>query len=92
MYRPLRVFMTLGAILIGLGLVPGVRFLWFYLSGNRVGHIQSLILAAILIIIGFQVVLIGLLADVQASNRKLLEEVVYRLRRRDAGDADSAAP
>ena len=92
MYRPLRVFMTLGAILIGLGLVPGVRFLWFYLTGNRVGHIQSLILAAILIIIGFQVVLIGLLADVQASNRKLLEEVVYRLRRRDAGDTDSVAP
>jgi glycosyltransferase involved in cell wall biosynthesis len=92
MYRPLRVFMTLGAILIGLGMVPGIRFLWFYMTGNRVGHIQSLILAAILIIIGFQVVLIGLLADVQASNRKLLEEVVYRLRRRDAGDADSAAP
>ena len=90
MYRPLRVFMTLGAILIGLGMVPGIRFLWFYMTGNRVGHIQSLILAAILIIIGFQVVLIGLLADVQASNRKLLEEVVYRLRRRDAGD--SAAP
>ena len=92
MYRPLRVFMTLGAILIGLGLVPGVRFLWFYMTGNRVGHIQSLILAAILIIIGFQVVLIGLLADVQASNRKLLEEVVYRLRRRDAGDTDRVAP
>ena len=90
MYRPLRVFMTLGAVLIGLGLIPGVRFIWFYLTGSRVGHIQSLILAAILIIIGFQVALIGLLADVQASNRKLLEEVVYRLRRRDAGD--SAAP
>ena len=92
MYRPLRVFVTLGAILIGLGMLPGIRFLWYYVNGDRVGHIQSLILAAILIIIGFQVALIGLLADVQASNRKLLEEVVYRLRRRDAGDAGNAAP
>ena len=92
MYRPLRVFMTLGAIFIGLGMIPGLRFVWFYATGSRVGHIQSLILAAILIIIGFQIALIGLLADVQASNRKLLEEVVYRLRRRDAGDADRATP
>ena len=92
MYRPLRVFMTLGAIFIGLGMLPGIRFIWLYATGSRVGHIQSLILAAILIIIGFQVALIGLLADVQASNRKMLEEVVYRLRRRDAADAVGAAP
>ena len=88
MYRPLRVFVTLGSILIVLGLLPGFRFLYFYFSGNRVGHVQSLILAAVLIIVGFQIVLIGLVADVLASNRKLLEEVVYRLRRRDAGDTE----
>ena len=89
MYRPLRVFVTLGGTLIVLGLLPGLRFVWFYLAGSRVGHIQSLILAAILIIIGFQVILIGLVADVLAANRKLLEEVVYRLRRRDAADPDT---
>ena len=89
MYRPLRVFVTLGGTLIVLGLLPGLRFVWFYLTGSRVGHIQSLILAAILIIIGFQVILIGLVADVLAANRKLLEEVVYRLRRRDAADPDT---
>lgn len=88
MYQPLRVFVTLGSILIVLGLLPGLRFLYFYFSGNRVGHVQSLILAAVLIIVGFQIVLIGLVADVLASNRKLLEEVVYRLRRRDAGDQE----
>lgn len=88
MYQPLRVFVTLGSILIVLGLLPGIRFLYFYFSGNRVGHVQSLILAAVLIIVGFQIVLIGLVADVLASNRKLLEEVVYRLRRRDAGDEE----
>jgi glycosyltransferase involved in cell wall biosynthesis len=90
MYRPLRVFVTVGAVLIGLGLLPGLRFLYFYVTGNRVGHVQSLILAAVLIIIGFQIVLIGLVADVLASNRKLLEEVVYRLRRRDAEDQRGA--
>ena len=89
MYRPLRVFVTLGGTLIVLGLLPGLRFVWYYLTGSRVGHIQSLILAAILIIIGFQVILIGLVADVLAANRKLLEEVVYRLRRRDAADPDT---
>jgi len=89
MYRPLRVFVTLGGTLIVLGLLPGLRFVWFYLTGSRVGHIQSLILAAILIIIGFQVILIGLVADVLAANRKLLEEVVYRLRRRDAADPET---
>lgn len=89
MYRPLRVFTTVGAVLITLGMLPGIRFLYFYVTGNRVGHVQSLILAAILIIVGFQVLLIGLLADLLSSNRKLLEEVVYRLRRRDAELADS---
>jgi glycosyltransferase involved in cell wall biosynthesis len=90
MYRPLRVFVTLGSIFIALGLLPGFRFLYFYITGNRVGHVQSLILAAVLIIVGFQIVLIGLVADVLASNRKLLEEVVYRLRRRDAGDSEDS--
>ncbi|HEX9563838.1 MAG TPA: glycosyltransferase family 2 protein [Gemmatimonadaceae bacterium] len=84
MYRPLRTFASLGALLVLLGMIPGIRFLYFYAIGSRVGHIQSLILAAILIIIGFQVALIGLVADMLAANRKLLEEVVYRLRRRDA--------
>lgn len=86
MYRPLRVFSTVGVVLIALGMVPGLRFLFFYFTGSRVGHVQSLILAAILVIVGFQVILIGLVADVLASNRKLLEEVLFRLRRRDAED------
>ncbi len=83
MYRPLTVFSAIGSVLIVLGSLPAARFLWFYFSGDRVGHIQSLILAAILIIVGFQVFLIGLLADVISANRKLLEESLYRLRRMD---------
>lgn len=81
MYRPLRVFTTAGVLMILLGCLPGLRFLWFYVSGDRVGHVQSLILAAILIIVGFQVLFIGLLADLIANNRKLLEEALYRVRR-----------
>jgi len=81
MYRPLRVFATLGAFLILAGCIPGIRFLWFYFGGDKVGHVQSLILAAILIIVGFQILLIGLLADLIANNRKLLEETLYRVRK-----------
>jgi glycosyltransferase involved in cell wall biosynthesis len=96
MYRPLRVFMILGAGLILLGTIPGLRFVWFYVTGNRVGHVQSLILAAILIIVGFQVVLIGLLADAQSSIRRIAEEALYRLRRleleRRGGGEDGGRP
>lgn len=81
MYRPLRVFSALGGGLIGLGTIPGFRFLYLYSVGHRVGHVQSLILGAIFIIVGFQVLLIGLLADLLSANRKLLEDVIYRVRR-----------
>lgn len=80
-YRPLRVF-TMGSLLLLLGgLVFGFRYLYFYLNGQGGGHIQSVILAAILLIVGFQVLLIGLLADLIGSNRKILEEIIFRLRR-----------
>jgi glycosyltransferase involved in cell wall biosynthesis len=86
MYRPLRVFFGIGAGLIALGLVPGIRFVYLYWTGHRIGHVQSLILAAILIIVGFQVLLIGLLADLLSCNRKLLEDVIYRVRRIELGE------
>jgi glycosyltransferase involved in cell wall biosynthesis len=81
MYRPLRVFSALGATLIVLGTIPGIRFLYLYSVGQRVGHVQSLICAAILIIVGFQVLLMAALADLLSCNRKLLEEVIYRVRK-----------
>jgi len=81
MYRPLRVFTGLGSILILGGLVLGIRYLYFVLMGQGAGHIQSVILAAILLIVGFQIMLIGLLADLIGFNRMILEELLYRLRR-----------
>ncbi|MEZ4619511.1 MAG: glycosyltransferase family 2 protein [Caldilineaceae bacterium] len=81
LYRPLRLFLMIGAIMLAGGVAIGLRFLYFYLIGAGDGHIQSLILAAILLIVGFQIVLIGLLADLVGFNRKMLEETLYRLRK-----------
>ncbi len=81
MYRPLRVFTAIGGSLVGLGLIPAIRFVYLYANGSRVGHIQSLILAAILMIVGFQILLIGLLADLIGNNRQMLEETLYRVRK-----------
>jgi len=98
LYRPLRVFLTLGFFLILLGTIPGLRFLYLLATGQGVGHVQSLILAAILLVVGFQVVLIGLVADLMSSNHKILEEVVYRLRKLEVdlpaerGTADDVTP
>lgn len=79
MYRPLRVFFFVSALMILGGTALGVRYLYFFFQGES-GHIQSLILAAILLIVGFQVFLIGLLADLISFNRRILEEVLYALR------------
>jgi glycosyltransferase involved in cell wall biosynthesis len=81
MYEPLKTFAYIGALIFGTGFIIGLRFLYHYLIGNGGGHIQSLILAAVLLIVGFQVVIIGLLADVIGSNRQLIERVLYRVRK-----------
>ncbi|MDP8260075.1 MAG: glycosyltransferase family 2 protein [Candidatus Gygaella obscura] len=81
MFNPLKVFFTIGAITFSFGVFIGVRFLYFYFTGGGSGHIQSLILVAIFLIFGFQIILIGLLADLIASNRKLIEDVLYRLKK-----------
>lgn len=85
MYRPLRVFMTAGGLLIGAALILALRFLYFYAIGRGAGHVQSLILAAVLAIVGFQVGLIGLIADAVSMNRKMMEEVVWRARKTELG-------
>ena len=81
MYQPLRVFFIIGCTCILVGLVPSIRFLIYYFMGKGSGHIQSLILAAVLFIVGFQVLMIALVADVISFNRKLIEETLLRVRR-----------
>lgn len=79
-YRPFRFFGTIGVIFFSTGFLIGLRFLWFYLQGNGEGHIQSLILASVLLGMGFQAFLIAFIADLQAANRKIMEDVRYRVR------------
>jgi glycosyltransferase involved in cell wall biosynthesis len=81
MYEPLKIFTYIGLVGFSAGFALGLRFLYYALfEGRATGHIQSLILAAVLMIIGMFIVLIGLLADLISANRKLLEDLVYRVR------------
>jgi len=75
-YRPLKTFFAIGSVLLLAGIGLGIRFLFY-----RAGHIQSLILAAVFLISGFQTMLIALLADLIAVNRRLSEDMLLRLKR-----------
>jgi glycosyltransferase involved in cell wall biosynthesis len=91
LYEPLRVFWRLGGLFLLGGSIIGFRFLVDYFNDGGRGHIQSLILAAVLLIIGFQTMLIGLVADLIGSSRALVEDALVRVREielRIASDAD----
>jgi hypothetical protein len=101
-YQPLKVFFGIGGAIALLGLLGVARFLYFFATESGGGHVQSLVLSGALRVVGFQVALIGLLADLIAANRRLSEETLYRLRRlecdlaesrrRHPGEPDSSAP
>jgi glycosyltransferase involved in cell wall biosynthesis len=80
MYEPLKVFTYIGATVFAGGFALSVRFVYFWWLGEGAGHVQSVILAAVFLIVGFQIVLIGLLADAISGSRKLLEDLLYRVR------------
>lgn len=80
-YKPLYCFSIVSAIPTAIGLGVGIRFLIYFFTGRGSGHIQSLILACTLLIIGFITFVIGLLADVIAANRKILEDTQYQIRK-----------
>ena len=81
MYKPLKLFGILGTILNAVGLVLAVRYIVYKCMGEGAGHIQSLIVMAVFFMIGIMSYLLGLLADVTAANRKILEDVQYHVRR-----------
>ena len=81
LYKPLKTFFVIGLLLILAGVAIGMRFLWYFFEGDRAGHVQSLILAAVFLIVGFQTLLIGLVADLISVNRRLTEEVLIRLKK-----------
>ena len=82
-YKPFAFFISVGAAVSGLGVLVGLRFLFFYFQGDGGGHIQSLILASILIGVGFQTIMTAFIADVASVNRRLLEDVQSRLRKKE---------
>ncbi len=82
-YKPLRFFLFLGSIPFGLGTALGVRWLVYLLIGTERLRLPSLILTALLIIIGFQIWIFGLIADLIAANRQLLEEIQQKSRRKN---------
>ena len=83
MYRPLQFFATLGIILLLFGVGIGIRFLVYFAAGEGGGHIQSLILASMMIILGVMTGIVGMQADIIAGNRKLLEDIQYHVRKMD---------
>ena len=83
MYRPLMFFTIIGGILFLIGFGIGVRFLLYWFGGDADGHVQSLILAATLMLSGVTTIIVGLQADIIAANRKILEDIQYRVKRLD---------
>jgi hypothetical protein len=90
-YRPFPFFASIGTALFVAGFAIGARFLWFYAIGQGGGHVQSLILASVLLGMGFQTFLVAFLSDLLAVNRMLLEDVQYRQRKADSQREPPAA-
>jgi len=80
LYRPMALFNAIAAVLIIAGLALGVRYAVYWAVGEGKGHVQSVIIGALLIMLGGQALVVGVLADLIAANRKLLQETLSRVR------------
>lgn len=81
MYKPLKFFGIIGTIPFTLGIILGIRYLIYLANDPHTGHVQSLILAAVLLLMGVQTYIVGLHADVMAANRKMIEEIKYHIKK-----------
>lgn len=90
MYRPLRFFGIIGGILFLAGSAVAVRFLVYMALGDGDGHVQSLVLSAILLLLGAQTAVTGMQADIISANRKILEDIQYRVRKMECGAAENS--
>jgi len=88
-YKSFQFFMMIAGVLFGLGLLLGMRYLYFFFIGEGDGHIQSVILAGVLMGMGFQTGLIAFIADLLSVNRKLLEEIRIEKRKATYGETDN---
>jgi len=89
-FNPFKLFTRLEGMFIFFGVLVGVRFLYFYMTGGGTGKIQSLILTAILIIIGFLLLVVGLLADLISANRRLIEDSLLRIKCLETGSSEQS--
>ena len=92
MYEPLKIFTYLGLAVFGAGFALSMRNVYYYFNHEGFKHIQSLIAAAVVMLVGFQILVIGLLADVISGNRKLLEDLLYRMRSLELRDREADMP
>jgi glycosyltransferase involved in cell wall biosynthesis len=81
MYQPLRAFFYLATILMVIGLIPIIRFLYYYFAESGAGHIQSLLLGGVILLMGFVTYLVGMVADLISFNRQLIELTLEKVRR-----------
>ncbi len=80
-HEPLKVFFRIGGTIFFIGVIFGIRYLYFLFLGQGAGHVQSVILASTLMILGFILFFIGLVADLISTNRKLIEKMMYRIKK-----------
>ncbi len=80
-YKPLRAFVGTGSLIAFIGVLPILRFLWFWMHGDGSGNLQSLVLGGALLVLGTLVAIMGMVADLVGANRKLLEENILRTRK-----------
>lgn len=81
MYQAMRVFFYIGTVFLVIGIIPICRFMYFYFSGSGEGHIQSLVLGGVFLVMGVMTYLIGLVADLISFERQLLEMTLEKVRR-----------
>jgi glycosyltransferase involved in cell wall biosynthesis len=81
MFKPLSTFLAIGGIVVFVGVVPILRWLFFFLTGDGTGHVQSLVLGGVLVVVGFMILMIGIVADLINFNRQLIEITLEKVRR-----------
>ncbi len=89
-YRAFRLFVLLGIAVALPGIVGFVRFLYFYFTDGGAGHVQSLIISAVFVICGMFILIFGVIADLVSSNRKMIEMIMYKLRRLEMENGEHA--
>lgn len=85
-FRPLRFFGLIGIVLTTLGILPLGRFFYLYLMGNGSGHLQSIVIGAMFILLGYINLVLGLLGSAIGWHRKVTEEVLYRVKKLELRD------